>query len=168
MPATRRKRPRIGDVIEIPTPKGFAYAQYTHKHDEPPRYGGLLRIFPGVHLSRPENFHSLVAQPPVFSTFFPIGAACHRGIFAVVASEPVPGHTRDFPVFRNNHWYRDAQGKLHLGKYHFLWDGKREWRVESLSANQLREYPPLGIPNDTLLVERILSGWKHEHDPPDA
>jgi len=52
--------------------------------------------------------------------------------------------------------------------YHFLWDGKREWRVDTLSPAQLREYPPLGIPNDTMLIERILGGWKHEDDPPDA
>lgn len=165
---TTRKRPRIGDVIEIPTPKGLAYAHYTHMHDEPPKYGALLRILPGIHQSRPHDFQAMANERPVFSTFFPIGAACHRGIFTVVASEPVPPHTREFPVFRQKPWYRDAEGTMHTGKYFFLWDGKREWRADSLSDQQLREFPPLAIPNDTLLVERIVNGWRHEHDPPDA
>jgi hypothetical protein len=168
MPLTTRKRPRIGDVIEIPTPKGFAYAHYTHKHDEPPRYGALLRILPGIFPERPGDFAALVLQPPIFSTFFPLGAACHRDIVSVVASEDVPAHTRDFPTFRGCNWHRDREGKLHVSACHWLWDGQREWRVESLSRQQLRDYPPRGIPNDTMLIERIISGWKHQDEPPDA
>ena len=157
MPLTTRVRPRIGDVIEIPTPKGFAYAQFTHK---PARYGALLRVLPGVFPERPSDFAELVRQPPVFSTFFPLGAACNREIVRVVALEQIPSHTLALPVFRN--WHRDQSGKR-VGPW-FLWDGEREWRVESLSQQQLRDYPPLGIWNDTLLIERILAGWRHEHD----
>ena len=32
----------------------------------------------------------------------------------------------------------------------WLWDGKREWQVRSLSVSQFREYPPLGIVNDSV------------------
>ena len=168
MPLTTRKRPRIGDVIEIPTPKGLAYAHYTHKHDEPPRYGALIRVLPGIFPKRPADFVALVLQPPVFSTFFPLGAACNRKIFSVVAAEDIPRHTRDLPTFRNCSWYRDRDGQLHVSSCHWLWDGHRQWRVESLSAEQLREYPPRTIPNDILLIERIISGWKHQDDPPNA
>jgi hypothetical protein len=42
--ASERVRPQLGDVIEIETSQGLAYAQYTHEHREPPRYGSLLRI----------------------------------------------------------------------------------------------------------------------------
>ena len=160
MPATNRVRPRIGDVIEIPTPKGLAYAQFTHKHETPPRYGALLRVLPGLFTQRPEDFSALVSQRPEFMTFFPLGAACNRAIVHVVASEPIPAHSSSFPIFRNSH--RDRTGKR-TGPW-FLWDGEREWRVEHLSDDQLREYPPLGVWNDTLLIERILAGWRHEHD----
>lgn len=163
MPLTTHKRPRIGDVIEISTLKGFAYAQFTHKHAG---NGALIRILPGIFQVRPGEFATLVLQPPQFSTFFALGAACSRKIVAVVASEVVAPHSCDFPTFRNCNWYRDQAGQLHVSRYHWLWDGQREWRVESLSLEQLREYPPLGIPNDTLLVERILKGWRHEDDPP--
>lgn len=165
MPLVNRKRPRIGDVIEIPTPRGFACAQYTHKHAT---NGALIRILPAICQERPSDFAALVQQPPLFSTFFPLGAACNRKIFSVVAAEALAPHACDFPTFRNCSWYRDPAGQLHVSRYHLLWDGQREWRVESLSTEQLREYPPLSIPNDTLLVERILTGWRHEDDPPNA
>ncbi len=160
MPLTSRVRPRIGDIIEIPTPKGLAYAQFTHKHDTPPRFGALLRVLPGLFAQRPVDFADLVCRQPAFSTFFPLGAACNRGIVRVVASEEIPRHSESFPIFRSSH--RDKTGKR-AGPW-FLWDGQREWRVEDLSNEQLRDYPPRGIWNDTLLIERILAGWRHEHD----
>ena len=55
----RRQRPKIGDVIEIATPKGFAYAQFTHDH---PMRGEVLRILPGLYASRPADLAALV-QP---------------------------------------------------------------------------------------------------------
>jgi hypothetical protein len=158
MPITNRVRPRIGDVIEIPTPKGFAYAQFTHK--PPQKYGALLRVLPGLFPQRPSDFAELVLQRPVFSTFFPLGAACNRGIVTVVASEAIPPHATALPIFRNSHVDRTGN---QVGPW-FLWDGKREWRVKSLSDQQLRDYPPLGIWNDTLLIERILAGWRHEDE----
>src|ERR1700746_286370 len=150
MALTDRGRPRIGDVIEIPTPKGLAYAQFTHKHDVPPHYGALLRVLPGLLPMRPSDFSELVGRPPIFVTFFPLGAACNRDIVHVVASEAIPPHSSSFPIFRNSH--RDKAGKR-AGPW-FLWDGKREWRAKSLSEQQLRDYPPLGVWNDTLLIER--------------
>ena len=158
MPLTTRVRPQIGDVIEIETPAGLAYAHYTHKHDVPPCWGALLRVLPGIHGIRPADFAPLVRERPIFMTFFPLGAACRRRIVRVVANETVPPHATPFPTFRNSH--RDRSGRR--VPPHFLWDGKREWRVEGLSDHELREYPPLGVWNDTLLVERIVSGWSHE------
>lgn len=159
MPLVNRLRPMIGDVIEIPTPNGLAYAHFTHKHDVPPKWGALLRVLPGLFSERPSDFAELVERPPAFVTFFPLGAACNRRIVQVVANEPVPA-SQGFPTFRNSH--RDRSGKR-TGPW-FLWDGSREWRVEHLSEQELRAYPPLGVWNDTLLVERIVAGWSHEQD----
>jgi hypothetical protein len=73
--ATKRKRPQIGDVIEIETPAGLGYAQYTHEHREPPRFGSLLRVLPGIFAERPSDFKPLLVQDERFSIFFPLGAA---------------------------------------------------------------------------------------------
>jgi hypothetical protein len=160
VPLVDRVRPRIGDVIEIPTPAGFAYAHFTHKHDVPPHWGALIRVLPWLFSDRLLNFAQLVEREPAFITFFPLGAACNRRIVRVVANEPLPDSSRSFPTFRNSH--RDRSGKRM--RPWFLWDGSREWRVDQLSEAELRAYPPLGIWNDTLLIERIVSGWSHEQD----
>ena len=76
------KRVRIGDVVEIPTKRGFAYGQYALHHQQ---MGALLRVLPGFFSERPNDFTGLVTQSPRFVTFFPLGAAVHRGIFEVVA-----------------------------------------------------------------------------------
>jgi hypothetical protein len=160
MPLVNRVRPRLGDVVEITTPRGFAYAQFTHKHDAPPRYGALIRVLPGLFINRPSEFATLVSGPSSFMTFFPLGAACHRGIVKVVANEVVPPHASTFPTFRSS--VKVGPGKR--GGPWYLWDGTREWRVDSLTDAELRKYPPRGIWNDTLLIERILEGWSHEKD----
>ena len=67
-----RKRPKLGDVIEIATPQGFAYAQYTHRYDKPPRWVSLLRILPGLFESRPTDLSTLVQQRERFFVFFPL------------------------------------------------------------------------------------------------
>lgn len=41
----------IGDIVEIRTLRGFAYAQYTH---EPAEFGSLIRVLPG--LQQPERY----------------------------------------------------------------------------------------------------------------
>lgn len=147
----KRKRPRIGDVIEIPTPKGLAYAQYTHKH---PRYGALIRVLPGLYKSRPAEYSALVQQVERFFVFFPVGAAVARGIVSLIAHGIVPERCQPFPLFRDG--VKDpATGRVETW---WLWDGEREWRVGELTPEQ-RNLPIRSIWNDTLLIERIMEGW---------
>lgn len=155
-----RIRPRIADVIEIPTPKGLAYAHYTHKHEAPPRYGSLLRVFSGFHQERPSEFSAMVLQPPQFMTFFPLGAACNRGIVRIAGSEPVPSHAQAWPVFRNAMMGPNG----HIVSDWWLWDGEKEWKIGKL-AKGMEHYPPHGTINDTILIERIVNGWRHENFP---
>jgi hypothetical protein len=51
--------------------------------------GSLIRVLPGFYRERPDNFNALVDAEERFSVFFPLGAALNRGIFRIVASEPV-------------------------------------------------------------------------------
>jgi|APEBP8051072266_1049373.scaffolds.fasta_scaffold04523_5 hypothetical protein len=157
MPLVRRKRPQIGDIIEIPTPVGFAYAQYTHKHDAPPKYGALLHVLPGFHELQLSEFSSLAAQRAQFITFFPLGAACNREIVRVVANEVIPSHARDFPTFRASVKTPNGRGPW------WLWDGTKEWRVGKLEAG-MELLPIREVVNDALLIERIVQGWRHEFD----
>jgi hypothetical protein len=151
------KRPKLGDIIEIPTSKGLAYAQYTHQHSQ---YGGLLRVFDTLHEKRPENFSSLVKSEVRFSTFFPLHAAVRQGIYNIVAHEEVASPNRSFPVFRTG--IADPQTKK-VAVWWF-WDGENEWRVGEITPEQ-RKMPLRGVWNDTMLVYRIEEGWRPETDP---
>lgn len=153
MPPVSRKRPQIGDVIEIRTSRGLAYAQFTHKH---PVYGALLRVMPGLYPSRPENLSALSLAEPQFSTFFPLSAACSRGIVQVVANEAISESLRMFPTFRTV-----AKGNNRMWGAWYLWDGEKEWRIGELQPG-MEALPPRQVVNDTMLVELIVSGWRHE------
>lgn len=152
--ASERKRPRIGDVIEVETPMGYGYAQYTHEHREPPRLGSLLRVLRGIFAERPGDFEPLLAHEERFSVFFPLGAALNREIVRIVSNEAIPAAKRDFPIFGT--LSRD-------GEVWWMWNGSREWKARSpreRTPRALRE-----IWNDTLLVERIADpDWTPSDD----
>lgn len=158
MPLVNRKRPRIGDVIEIKTPKGFAYAQYTYNYRERPVYGALIRILPGLYSSRALNFSDLVQEKERFFVFFPLGAACARGIVKIVAHEEIPERSRGLPLMRSSNRYKDKSGKIVEADW-WLWNGKEKWSIGKL-PKKYRGLSLLQIWNDTLLVERITSGWQ--------
>jgi hypothetical protein len=151
------KRIRIGDIVEIPTANGLAYAQFNITHDD---YGALLRVFPGFFKSRPSDFVELVQQPESFVTFFPLQAAVNRNIFEIVGNASVPAFAKPFPLFRTG-VVDPATRKV---KTWWLWDGEKEWMVGDITIEQ-RKLPLRGIWNDTLLIERIEAGWTPSSDP---
>lgn len=153
------KRIKIGDVVEIKTKNGMAYAQFVYKHDRPPKYGALIRVLPGNFSKRPASFSELVKKRERFVVFFPLGAAVNRGLVTVVANEAIPEHAKKFPIFRVG-GLRDQHGKV---KSWSLWDGQRTWKVGELTPAQ-RKLPISGIVNLTALVMRIDSDWTPEKD----
>lgn len=159
MAQIKRKRPKIGDIIEIKTPKGLAYAQYTHKHDKPPKYGALIRVLPGLYKTRPTDFSKLVQEMERFFVFFPLNSAITRGIVTIVAHEEVPERCRDFPIFRDG--VKNPQtGRVETW---WLWDGEREWKIGKLKPEHYK-LPIRAIWNDTLLIKRIIDNWAPEDE----
>ena len=151
------KRVRIGDIIELPTKRGFSYGQFSHKHA---RYGALIRVLPEFFRARPDDFAELVHRPEMFVTFFPLQAAVNRGIFEVVGNCVVPEFAKAFPLFRAG----VADPATRKVKMWWLWDGEKEWKVGDITTEQ-RKLPLRGIWNDTLLIERIEIGWTPSNDP---
>ena len=144
------KRAKIGDIVEILTSRGFAYVQYTH-HD--PTHGSLVRVLPGIFDKRPQSFDALARQRARFVAFVPLGKAISQKVFSVVARAPIPEDAQKFPLFRAG--AVSPSGRV---KTWWLWDGKKEWPVGDLSPEQ-ETLPFRSIWNDTLLIERIESGW---------
>jgi hypothetical protein len=153
-----KKRPQIGDIVEIATSKGLAYALYSHEHATSPRMGSLLRVLPGFHQTRPVGFSALVRQNEQFSIFFPLRAALKQDIVQIVGHEELPEWAVPFPVFRNG--LPDRDGKIHDW---WLWDGEKEWRVGKLQP-EMHSFPDMGIANDTRLIEMIEEGYRPEDD----
>ena len=148
--AASRRRPKIGDVLRIATPAGAAFAQYTHRH---PEFGDLVRVIGPADAADDPN--EIAARSTRFVTFFPLGAACRRGIATILGPATVPVEFQTFP------WFRQA---LRLDPSSrapcnwLIWNGTEERVVPVLSGEQQR-YPIRAVMNDTLLVERVLSGW---------
>jgi hypothetical protein len=150
-------RPKIGDVVEIDTGRGFAYAHYTNQHS---LYGALLRVFAALKAERPADLASVVAGKPTFQNFFPLAAALSKGIVSIAGHVPLSEEAKQFPTFRAG-VIDPATGRVGLW---WLWDGNSEKQVGPLTP-ELRRLPIRGVWNDTLLKERILSGWTPENDP---
>ena len=146
-----RKRPRIGDVVRITTSAGAAFAQYTHKD---PSFGALVRVIgPANGSSDPV---AIAARSTQFLTFFPLGAACHRGIAEIIGTAPVPADLAEFPHFREPlRIFPERRERCNWR----ISNATEEWVVPELSSEQ-RAYPLREIINDTLLVERALTGWQ--------
>ena len=153
MNASSTKRLRFGDVVRIVTPQGAAVAQYIHKH---PDFGAVVRVIGPDTPERQQESPDVVARRPTqFVTMFPLGPACHRGIAQIIGQAPVPIEHRDFPMFRQA-LRLDPRDR---GPCNWLlWDGETEQIVPSLTPEQYA-LPLRAIMNDTLLVERTLSGW---------
>jgi hypothetical protein len=122
---------QIGDVVEVTTSNGLAYAQVTHKHTEKhSAYGPLLRIAPGFFATRPEGFEELVSQEPVAMMFCTLQAAIKRGVCEVVSNVPVQENARRFPLFRMSN---DDPG-VDTPKKWWFWDGERTWFVGKITS----------------------------------
>lgn len=147
-------RIQVGDVLEIPTRQGLAYAQVTHvrKPDGP-----LIAVLPGFFSARPKDWTWVAAAAPRFRVFFPAAHAVSRKIISRVANCPMSPEVAKFPVLRCA-GFVDRSGVEHDW---WLWDGEREWRVTTLSPEQ-RRLSPREVWNDSLLIERIENGWSPE------
>ena len=144
----------MGDVIELAIAgKGLAYVQYVNNHREPPVYGPLVRVLPGVHKERPESFTALAAGPESYFVFVPIGVACQRGFVTIVGHEAIPPHARDWPLFKA------CNENVETGKKTwFLWDGRRSRLVGNL-PKELYDCSMKEVTNLTALEDRIATGW---------
>jgi hypothetical protein len=143
-------------VVEIETPKGFAYAQRTHNH---PTHGDLIRVLPGLVDARPSSLDSLVAGPTQFVSFYALDPAIREGWVDVVGTATIPDSGRQFPTFRNR--VRDPRTGRIEGWW--LWDGRREWSTDSLTDDQL-DLPLEGVINHPMLVSRVLECWTPRRD----
>jgi hypothetical protein len=150
--------PKFGDVFEIPTSKGLAYALYTH---EDKKYGRLIWVFQELHAQRPTDMQELVRGEVRFCTL--IARVALSNHYERVGHVDIPEAMRKFPVFRSFYHKPNTDGRM---RTYWFWNGEREWREDKpyLTPEQKR-YPTRAVPNHIALVEQIESGWRPEDYP---
>jgi len=148
---TKQKRPKFGDGLEIPTPKGFCLPPVCESRFIAWSIDSCASWF---FLKRPENFSSIVLQQEQCFTFFPVSAAVNRGIVTIMANEAIPESARKMPVLRTPGGI-DKRGKI---LNWWILDGESKQLVSELSAEQ-KNLSIASVMNDTMLVHRIVEGW---------
>lgn len=149
-------RTKVGDLFEIKTARGLGYFQFVNKHAE---FGQLVRALPGVHHERPADLTQLAAEKEAFFVFFPVAAAGSKGLVEKVGNFAIPIWAQGIPLMRRP-GARGPGGKVLSW---FIVNDRGEKLVKELDEGQ-RQLSLAVIWNDTLLAERIASGWKPSDD----
>ena len=155
------RRPKIGDVYEVPTPRGFGYIQYTHKSRE---YGYLIRVLPGLYAVRPQYLAEVVAKKENYFVYYPLSACLGDGNVTWVAELPIPEGSQGEQIMRLG-WGQPSDGRV-LGWW--IIDGNNRTYVERLIEKE-RQYSFLEICSHGMLVYKLCIGWRpetaRENDP---
>ena len=146
-----------GDIVEIPFGKKFAYGQYIHDTDG---YGEVLGVFnlKCDQNGRPDT-REILQSGDNFICLLPLKAIVRKKIFTILANSPILKQWEKFPVFRNG-IINPETGKVDTW---WLWDGVTEWEVGKLKKKYY-SFPLHEVINDTMLIERLCSGWKPEDE----
>ena len=152
--AAKLKRAKPGDVLQLSTPKGFAYLQYAGRHQE---YGDAVLVNPKIS-ERPQAFTSK-AFVGDYLIFYPAAAAVAQGLVVVIDHQPPP----------NIPWRLRRPG-ARSGRLVDTWiieDGTSETVKSKLSEDDL-SLPIAVIWNHELLAQRVLEGWNPLHEGREA
>ena len=151
----------IGSIVEIATPRGYAYAQYTLRHAN---YGHLIRVMKGLYEDPQTDLDFLVNKTTLFFIFFPLAKALKEKVVKCIGERPVPDSAAKFPTFK--------QGTPHpktkqVSTWHF-WDGENRWsKPNSELTEEEKNYSLLCIASLDALHYRIENQWTPRQDFPD-
>jgi hypothetical protein len=146
---TRAKKATIGDIVEINTPAGLGYLQYTH---DAGTNGELVRVLPGLYSNRPSDFATLAQQRELYFVFYIMNYALRTGQATIVSSQPVPEWAKAHPMMRHAAAFDDSRRVI-------------RWRIVS-AASQLTPQELIRAPLLTELTPEqkklsIREIWPH-------
>jgi hypothetical protein len=151
----KRKRLRLGDVLEIRSPRGYAYVQYLGRHEG---YGAAIYVYPAWHKSRLESFDAL-KNARGYLTFYPAQSAALQGLVEIVGTLPVRLEESQLYVFRRR-GARNRDGQV------LAWiierDGKETLKRKLTAAD--RKLPIASVWNHEYLIDRISTNWHPEQE----
>jgi hypothetical protein len=92
-----KKKAQFGDIVEINTPAGLAYLQYTHNGGN---MGELVRVLPGLFITRPTEFAELAKQKELYFVFYTLTYSLRKNLAEIVSHQPVPQWAKPHPLMR--------------------------------------------------------------------
>jgi hypothetical protein len=151
-----KKKAAIGDILEIKTPSGLAYLQYTHQH---PDMGAMVRVLPGLYERRPTDFTDLAQQRELYFTYYVLRYALPKGETEVVSHQPVPDWAQPYPMIRhsNGGFWIITRADVPLT----LENVRKSPKYTVLTPEQ-KKVSINEIWSHGLLVERLAQGWMPE------
>jgi len=149
------KKIQVGDVFEIITPKGKGYFQYVYNNKI---IGQLIRILPGLFSEQPNDMLAIVKEKELYFVHFPLKEAYKQGIVKLVGNYNLPQNLKLPKQMRSKNVDKDGNFKSwHIIDYN-TW---QRLSVTELNEEQ-KKLSPWGTWNDTLLIEKLVSGWTLE------
>ena len=155
---------RIGDICEIRTPAGLAYVQFTHDMRES---GELVRVLPGLHELRLNDFAALAKREELYFMFYTLRYALPAKQVEIVSQQPVPDWARPYPMMRLD-WGTDRTGR----RTWKIADASTRWTiaehqripvVTELTPEQ-KKLSTFSICPHPFVVKRLAQGWTPERD----
>jgi len=142
---------QMGDTFEIKTAQGLGYIQFAYRDKNGIEY---VRVIRGLFDSRPAGLVDLVGKKEQFIVGFPLTIAANKELVNYVARFLLPADFEMPRYMRAKHYVR---GKF-LG-WHIVDISNWKRKLVSNLSEQEVKMSPLGVWNDTLLKERIATGW---------
>jgi hypothetical protein len=159
------KQPTVGDIFEIDTPAGLAYAQYTH---DAGHLGQLVRVLPGTYSSRPD-VALLAKQREIYFVFYTLEYALRAKHVEIISNHAIPDWAKEPPLMRKAGGLSDEEGRrlnwtigraLSLSSVEDL---QHALKVRGLSPEQAKLSIAALWPH-SVMVDKIAKGWRPERD----
>lgn len=157
------KRPVFGDVFELKTRLGYVYIQYVNRHNDPPRYGDLVRILDGIFTERPgaSELRALVEKKENYYAFIvSVNYSLTHKQIEYIGHEDVPKQFHKIPEFRMSWLPNPVTGKVDFWR---VWKNGKEYKLGKMNKKYIN-VPTLGISNVYSIIQRAEYGYKPSND----
>lgn len=156
-----KRKEKTGEVVEVQTSHGLAYAQRIHDSPRPSHKSlQVMRMIEGFHAERPSDLAGLVNGPTVFYFHMALHHVIKHGHTALVGNLPIPAQEQVFPIFRSGLPDPRNDSKMEGG---WLIQGNKSWLVNKYTTENLKLSFD-GVWGSISLKNRLEIGWRPELD----
>ena len=145
------RRPKEGDIVEVPTTLGYFYGLVTHRHD----WGDVTRFWKTPYPARPNDLPDFSNPRNLLTKQCAFVGSLDKGEVKIVGHIEIPEPMLKFPLFRSG----TANHKTKKVEVWWLWEGKENTRVGELNEEQ-KKLPRSGACNNAGIVS-FLEGKTH-------